>query len=76
MEGDKEKESDKAEQDVEAEEEDSSITESNALSPILSRKTGHKYALRQREGKKFLNTLDTPLVLTPSPPACPLHTSP
>ena len=63
---------DDVEKDIEAEaqegeEEDSSTTKSDALAPT----TGHKYGLGQREGKKFSNTQDKPLVLTPSPPASP-----
>ena len=58
-EGDKEDESDNAEHDVEAEEDDLSAIGSDAPSPSLSRKTGHKYALRQKEGKKLSNTRET-----------------
>ena len=63
----KKKNGDGAKQEVE--EEDSSSTEFDT--PPLIRKTGHKYGLREREGKKFSDTVDTPLILTPLPPASP-----
>ena len=54
--------------------EDSSATNSDG--PPFIRKTVHKYALRQREAKKFSNTMDTPLILTPSPPPSQQPTTP
>ncbi|XP_057481984.1 uncharacterized protein LOC130768894 [Actinidia eriantha] len=69
-EGEKEGEKE-AEQEKDGEEDDSSAIESDVPSPISGQKLGQKYGLRQREGKKFSNTMDTPLVLTPSPPASP-----
>ena len=71
-EGEKEEENE-AEQENNSEKDESSTTESNALSPIFDYRTGHKYALRQRESKKFSNTMDTPLVLTPTPHAPSNH---
>ncbi|XP_057459257.1 histone acetyltransferase GCN5-like [Actinidia eriantha] len=55
------------------EEEDSSAIKSNGPSPTRFRTTGHEYALIQEGAKKFSNTIETPLVLTPSPPVSPLH---
>ncbi|GFY95298.1 hypothetical protein Acr_10g0006830 [Actinidia rufa] len=67
------REGDKEESDnIKHDEEDSSATESDA-SPLL-RTIGHKYALRYREAKKLSNTMETPLVLTLSPPSFPRPT--
>ncbi|PSS08290.1 DNA double-strand break repair Rad50 ATPase [Actinidia chinensis var. chinensis] len=71
---------------AELEEEDSYTIESNGPSLTWLQITGYKYMLRHREMMKFSNTMETPLVLTHSPPISPLpalsphatppHTSP
>ena len=63
-EGDKEK--DQGVDGTEQEKEDSSEMESDNFA--LLRTTGYKYALYQREAKKFSNTIETALVWTPFPP--------
>ncbi|GFS32271.1 hypothetical protein Acr_00g0021660 [Actinidia rufa] len=63
---------DKAQESAEIEEEDSSATELDGPFPTQLRITGHEYTLRQRGAKKFSNTIETPLVLTPSPPVSSL----
>ena len=70
-----EKEQEK-EGDNTGQEDDTSDIESDTSSSTLLRTSGHKYALRQREANKFSNTVDTLLILTPSPQASPQPTTP
>ena len=71
-EGEEEEEEEKDNQKKEkGEEEDSSEIESEG-SPLVPRKTGHKYALRIREMRsKFKNTMEMALELSPSPTPSP-----
>ncbi|GFS38377.1 hypothetical protein Acr_00g0057120 [Actinidia rufa] len=72
--GDQERGEGADQEEDESDEVDSSDKKSDV--PLLTRKVGHEYSLRKRGATKFSNTMDTPLILTPSPPPSPQPTTP